>query len=195
MKTASGTSYVALFRGINVGKAKRVAMADLRALLERLGYRDVRTLLNSGNAVFRAVRTSPEKAAARIGAAVERELGVSARVTVLTGADLETAAAENPLVETATNPSRLLVAFLNDPADRAKVLPLARRDWAPEALAVGSRAVYLWCPDGVLKSAAARALERTLGEGVTSRNRTTVEKLRALVAAGGQVLPARGGKG
>ena len=44
--------YVALFRGINVGKAKRIAMADLRALLGKLGYTDVQTLLNSGNAVF-----------------------------------------------------------------------------------------------------------------------------------------------
>ena len=37
--------YVALFRGINVGKAKRVAMADLRALLETLGYTAVKTLV------------------------------------------------------------------------------------------------------------------------------------------------------
>ncbi len=43
---------VALLRGDNVGRGKRVAMADLRAVVKGLGYRDVRTLLNSGNVVF-----------------------------------------------------------------------------------------------------------------------------------------------
>ena len=47
-------SHVALLRGINVGTAKRVAMADLRGVMTGLGYSDVRTLLNSGNLVFTA---------------------------------------------------------------------------------------------------------------------------------------------
>ncbi len=70
--------YVALFRGINVGKAKRIAMADLRALLESLGYTDVKTLLNSGNAVFTGRAGAPDKHAARIRAAVAKKLGVDA---------------------------------------------------------------------------------------------------------------------
>ena len=53
--------YLALFRGINVGKARRIAMADLRALLEDLGFTQVKTLLNSGNAVFTAARSKDRK--------------------------------------------------------------------------------------------------------------------------------------
>ena len=68
--------YVALFRGINVGKAKRIAMADLRELLEGLGHGDVSTLLNSGNALFSAPAAPVDKLAARIHAAVARQLGV-----------------------------------------------------------------------------------------------------------------------
>jgi uncharacterized protein (DUF1697 family) len=60
---------VGLIRGINVGRAKRVAMADLRALVESLGYGEVKTLLNSGNVVFTApggtTGTTPAEAAAR----------------------------------------------------------------------------------------------------------------------------------
>lgn len=71
-------SYVALVRGINVGRAKRVAMADLRALVERLGYRDVRTVLNSGNVIFGAPRgTEPGEAAARIPESLARGPGVA----------------------------------------------------------------------------------------------------------------------
>ncbi len=50
------TQCIALLRGINVGRAKRIAMAELRELIEALGFSDVRTLLNSGNAVFQAAR-------------------------------------------------------------------------------------------------------------------------------------------
>ena len=60
------TTYIALLRGINVGKAKRIAMADLRALLEGLGHADVATLLNSGNVVFRSGKKIPAKIAAEI---------------------------------------------------------------------------------------------------------------------------------
>src|SRR5436190_7614221 len=97
---------VALLRGINVGRAKRVAMADLRALIEGLGYGDVRTLLNSGNVVFTAPRAAPDNAAARIEKALATDLGVSARVTVLTAQELAEAVAANPLLEVADDFSR-----------------------------------------------------------------------------------------
>src|SRR5881628_2807318 len=100
--------HVALIRGINVGRAKRVAMADLRALVEDLGYGDVRTLLNSGNVVFTAPRAG-RGAADRIEKALAARLGVPARVTVLTAAELAAAISENPLREVAKDPSRLLV--------------------------------------------------------------------------------------
>ena len=80
--------YVALLRGINVGRAKRVAMADLRAVVEDLGYADVRTLLNSGNVVFTAPGSSAGDAAGRIGAALEAQLGISSRIVVLAARDL-----------------------------------------------------------------------------------------------------------
>src|SRR5207247_1514794 len=86
---------VALIRGINVGRAKRVAMADLRVLVEGLGYGDVRTLLNSGNVVFTTPRAAPGNAAARIEKALATELGVSARVTVLTAKELADAVSAN----------------------------------------------------------------------------------------------------
>ena len=62
-------TFVALLRGVNVGKAKRVPMAELRALLSGLGYTGVATLLNSGNAVFHAPRGTPAKHSADIAAA------------------------------------------------------------------------------------------------------------------------------
>lgn len=171
---------VALLRGINVGRAKRVAMADLRAVVEGLGYRDVRTLLNSGNVTFTVPGTDRADAAPRIEAAITKRLGVLTRVTVLTAAELAAAIDENPLLAVATNPSRLLVTVLTVPADRSRLAPLARQDWAPEALAIGRRVAYLWTPEGILVSQLAAAVNRVLGDAATSRNWATMLKLRAL---------------
>jgi uncharacterized protein (DUF1697 family) len=171
---------IALIRGINVGRAKRVAMADLRALVEDLGYSDVSTLLNSGNVVFSTPRATAGDAAARLEKAMRQRLGVSARVTVLTAAELAAIVTENPLLDVANNPSRLLVAVLRNPADRRKLEPLTKQDWAPELLAIGTRVAYLWSPDGVLASRLAEAVNRLLGDAVTARNWATTLKLYAL---------------
>src|SRR5262245_11897777 len=169
---------IVLLRGINVGKAKRIAMADLRALIEGLGCRDVRTLLNSGNVV--CTTSKPDGLAARVQKAIASKLDVTARVTGISADELAEVVRGNPLLDVATDPSRLLVAFLADPNDRPKLVALAKQDWKPEAVAVGARAAYLWMPDGVIESRVAKALDKSLGDAVTSRNWTTVLKLASL---------------
>src|SRR5688500_19506326 len=120
--------YVALFRGINVGKAKRVAMADLRTLLGRLGYTDVATLLNSGNAVFTGKAEPVVRHAARIRDAVAKTLGVEAHVVVKSAKDIAAIVKGNALAA-ATDPSRLLVALVQDDAGLGAVRKLAAQDW------------------------------------------------------------------
>lgn len=177
---------IALLRGINVGKAKRVAMADLRAVVAGLGFGDVRTLLNSGNVVYTAPGTPPDEAAALIEAAVLAKTGVSSRVTVITAAELAEAIDDNPLGEVTENPSRFLVAVLRDPADRARLEPLAAREWGTDRFAIGRRVAYLWCRDGVLESRLPDAFARAAGDTATSRNWATLLKLRALAEATGR---------
>ena len=171
---------VALLRGINVGRAKRLAMADLRGLVDDLGYLDVRTLLNSGNIVFTVPGRKRGDPAAQIEKAVASRLGVSARVTVLTATEVAAAVRENPLSEVADNPSRLLVMVLADPAARLQLKPLLKHPWNPEAIALGKRVAYLWCPRGVIHSQLAVAVNRALGDAGTARNMATMMKLQAL---------------
>jgi uncharacterized protein (DUF1697 family) len=172
-------THIALIRGINVGKANRVSMADLRTLVEGIGYGDVRTLLNSGNVIFTS-RAAPKLAATRIEKALEAKTGVSARVTVLTAAELAAAVADNPLVKV-EDPTRLLVAVLNSADDRRHLETLTNEDWGTERLAVGLRVAYLWCPDGILASRLAVAVGKALGNAVTSRNWATILKLHAAI--------------
>ena len=177
----SFTSGIALLRGINVGRAKRIAMADLRTLFEELGFTDVRTVLNSGNVVFGG---SSKRTQATAAAAIEQELvqrlGVASRVTVLSAEELALVIAGNPLVEQSTDHARLVTFTLSGPGQRKLLEPLAQQDWAPGALAIGERAAYIWCPTGVLDSAAASAVAKLLGDATTSRNWNTLLKLDAL---------------
>jgi uncharacterized protein (DUF1697 family) len=171
--------YVALFRGINVGKAKRIAMADLRKLFGKLGYTDVATLLNSGNAVFTAAKAPGAKLAVRIRAAVLETLGVDAHVVVKSGDDITAIVKGNALEKIATDPSRLLVVMTDDVASLASVEPLARQLWGEEAVHVGPHAAYLWCANGILESRAAAALLGKLGNTQTTRNWATLGKIQA----------------
>ncbi len=185
-------THAALLRGINVGKAKRVDMAELRALVEALGYRDARTLLNSGNVVFTAPGVVPADAAARIEGALAERTGISARVIVIGAEALAEAVAANPLAAVATDPARYFVGFVGAPADLRRLAPLAAQEWSPGVLAVGKHAVYLWCPDGFSNSKLVETITRALQGGVTMRNWTTTIKLQALAAGGsGTTLPAR----
>jgi uncharacterized protein (DUF1697 family) len=177
-------SHLALLRGINVGKAKRVAMADLRALVADLGYLEVRTLLNSGNVIFTVPRTARGDPAGRIERAILSRLGVSTRVTVLTAAELAAIVRGNPLLKVANNPSRLLVSILSTPGDRARLEPLVRQAWAPDAMALGTRVCYLWCASGILESRLAEAVNRVLGDATTARNWATILKLHDLAGDG-----------
>ena len=109
------TECIALLRGVNVGRAKRIAMAELRSLFLELGHKDVRTLLNSGNVLFRCTRPNTGKLALAIQSAIADAHGFSASVTVITAADLTAIVSENPLLHLAVDPARHLVAFVAHP--------------------------------------------------------------------------------
>lgn len=173
-------TYIALLRGINVGKAKRVAMADLRVAIESLGYGDVRTLLNSGNAVFTSKRALKSGAAEELRAALLRKTGVSSRFTLRSADELSATIGENPLLKMATDHTRLFAAFVTDADGMKLVKPLTTQQWKPEALALGPGVVYIWCPNGLLESPASVAVGKALGDGLTVRNWATVTKLLLL---------------
>lgn len=173
---------IALLRGINVGRAKRVAMADLRTLFEELGFTGVRTVLNSGNVVFGGLAGEPDLVARAIEEAMVRRLGVASRITVLGAQELAVVVNGNPLVAQSTDHARLVAFILSGEEQRKLLEPLDGLDWSPGALAIGERAAYVWCPTGVLDSAAAAAVSKLLGDATTSRNWNTLCKLQALCA-------------
>jgi uncharacterized protein (DUF1697 family) len=173
--------FVALLRGVNVGGNKRVPMADLRVALEALGYTNVRTLLNSGNAVFDSRIRFSATHESRIQAAILDAMQIDVPVIVKSAKEFEAIESENSLAGLATDPSRLFVAFARDATalnGLASILGLLE---APEQFRIGKEAAYLWCPDGISQSKAGEALLGKVGKAVTTRNWATALKISAML--------------
>jgi len=175
-------TYVVLLRGINLGSKRRVAMADLRELLEGLGYDDVRTHLQSGNVVLRATG-SAAALKKQIEAALATHCGFDVDVVVRTRAQLDTVIAQNPFEGKATDNARYLVVFLEKAPPAAWRRSIDAGDYGPDEVAVHGKEIYLWLPKGVHDSKLAReATGKDVGTA-TARNWNVVTKLAELAAS------------
>lgn len=171
--------YVALLRGINVGRAKALSMAELAAVFEGLGYNEVRTVLRSGNVVFSSDHPLGLSAATVIEAAVFEATGVQSTVLLVPADQFMTAAEANPFTDVATDGSKLFVTFLPALAEPLQLPDAAAL--APELLAVGDRVVYQWMPDGSLQTRVPKSFWKQFPQPGTARNDNTVRKLVALL--------------
>jgi uncharacterized protein (DUF1697 family) len=179
---SSSTSYVALLRGINLGPRNRVAMTDLRRLVEELGGKDVRTYLQSGNVVFRS-STGAAQLGRRLQKSIGRTLGLDVTVLVKTGAQLAKICERNPFSAGGTDPKTLHVTFLAEAPARGRVRELSERRFAPDRFRIAGREVYLHCPNGYGRAKLSNDLfERALGVPATTRNWRTVTALAELAS-------------
>src|SRR4051812_40139058 len=166
---------VALLRGINLGSKRRVAMADLRALLEELGYTDVRTVLASGNAVFTGTKA---KARETIEAALAERFGMEIDVVIRTMDEPRGVIDADPFKGKVDDATRYFVVFLDSEPAAKPLAELAEEDFAPDAFAAVNREVYAWCPEGMQDSRLMKALGKPgLAGTATVRNWSTVNKL------------------
>ena len=172
------STYVALLRGINLGKARQVRMPRLTELLTERGHEDVRTHLRSGNVVLRSPMSEGELAA-DLSSAIEEEFGFAVPVVVRTGAEMRAVVTGDPFATVATDPARYLVTFLPEAPDPAKVDALPKAEGGD--FLVRGRELYLWLPDGIQGTPLASwKWDDLLGRPGTARNWNTVTRLAQL---------------
>ena len=172
---------VALLRGINVGTAKTLSMAALASVFDGLGFDRVKTVMRSGNVVFASPGALPSDAAATIEQAILAATGVQTSVLVITAREFVAIAEANPLLDMATDGSKLFVTFVAAMPKGLEVPDVAAL--APELLVVGRAAVYQWFPHGSQQTKVPSSFWKRFDATVTTRNSNTVRKLLALLKA------------
>ena len=173
--------YIALLRGINVGGKTSLPMKDLVSILEDLGARNVRTYIQSGNAVF----VSPEKDPLRLSNKTSREIkkrsGFEPHVLLLEANDLETTMRRNPFPDAVSNPSTLHAGFLASVPEKPNLKAIENLKSNTERFQLIDKVFYLHAPDGIGRSKLAANVEQLLGVPMTDRNWRTVCKIREMV--------------
>ncbi|MFY9825480.1 MAG: DUF1697 domain-containing protein [Thermoanaerobaculia bacterium] len=176
-------TYAALLRAVNVGGNNLIKMADLRGLLAGLGLERVRTLLQSGNAVFDARSKDGAQLAEKISDAIHQAHGHRPDVILRTADELRRALGQVPF-DASANPSLVHINFLAAPADPEGARQLSA--WEGPAVVVKGSEVYLHYPEGSGRSKLNRLpMEKMLGTRGTARNLNTVRKLLKMAAEAG----------
>lgn len=170
-------TYVALFRGINVGGKNVLPMRDLITLLEDLGSQNVKTYIQSGNAVFQHEQRDASLLSNKIAAAIKQSHGFEPRVLLLGLEEIERAVESNPFPEAESEPKTLHVHFLASEPKNPDLCSLERIKGDRERFALKEGFFYLHAPEGIGRSKLAANAERLLGVATTVRNWRTVCKV------------------
>jgi len=178
-------SYVAFFRAVNLGGTTQLRMTALRDVLAGAGYAEVRTLLQSGNVVFRSNETDSGAVEQAVEGRIADALHVRTEVFVRTDREWRSVVTGNPFrAEAVHDPAHLMVLVLKDAPSPDAWRSLSEGISGREVARGAGRHGYLVYPDGVGRSRLTLdRIERTLGTRGTLRNWNTAGKIDVLLSA------------
>ena len=175
-------TYIALFRGINVGGNHMLPMKELKVVLEKNGCESVRTYIQSGNVILNSSAADAAKLAKQLSAAVAKSHGFEPRVLLLTRAELERAAAGNPFPAAVESPKSVHLFFLDGVPTKPDLKSLEALKAKTEEFALKGSVFYLHTPEGFGPSKLVMRIEKLLGVQATARNWRTVTTLLEMMA-------------
>lgn len=173
-------TYIALFRGINVGGNNIIKMKDLVDLLEGLGAKQVKTYIQSGNVVLQSTE-EPSLLSEKISQEIQQQFGFTPQVLLLTRTEFEEAIHNNPFPQAEVLPKTLHLGFLAYEPENPQLHELERLKASGEEILLKGKVFYLHPPEGIGRSKLAEKIEKHLGVPMTMRNWNTVMKLSDMV--------------
>jgi uncharacterized protein (DUF1697 family) len=177
------TTFVALLRGINVGRHRRVAMADVRAAAVAAGYDDVTSYLQSGNLIFESRGHTTTAVGSALEQILENALQLDIDVIVRSAAELAKIVANNPLFDPKLDPKFLHVAFLKQKPSATAARGVKDAAFGRDEFVLRGAELYFRYPDGSGQSKMSAAFfEKKLGTPATARNWRVVCALAELAA-------------
>ena len=174
-------TWIALFRGINVGGHNILPMAKLKSDFESLKLNNVRTYIQSGNVVFDSTSRTASSLRERIARHVEKRHGFRPQIFLLKREDLLAAIKLNPFPRAVSDPKTLHFFFLATTASNPNMEKIEDIKTSTERYKLTDGVFYLHAPDGVGRSRLAANAERHLGVATTARNYRTVDKILSMV--------------
>ena len=176
-------AYIAFFRGINIGGRHLLPMKELTAILQELGATEVKTYIQSGNAVFRSRERNTASFAGRLSAEIGKRYGFEPYVLIIEPQTLAKVIADNPFPDALVDPVTLHVGFLAATPTNPDLAKLAGLKQDSERYHLGDGVFYMHLPEGAGRSKLAAGAEKALGVPMTGRNWKTLCKLMAMLEA------------
>lgn len=174
--------YIALLRGINIGRKNRIKMADLKEFFKLMDFNNIKTYLQSGNVIFEHNLDNTEKIASEIEKELIKTYEFPVNVIIRTKNGLEDVINNNPFInEDNVDIDKLHVTFLQKIPDKEIVLDLDLKKSENEKFKIIDKEIYLYLPDGYARTKLNNNIfEKKLNTIATTRNWKTVNKLLEL---------------
>ncbi len=170
-------TFISILRGINVGGQKKIQMTDLKSLYEELGFKHVKTYIQSGNVIFE--NDDEKELLQRIEQKISDKYGFHVPVIIRTKNEMETVLNNNPFLrEKNIDESKLHVTFLNEHPLKDHINKTETFHYDPDRFVISGREVYLYCPNGYGRTKLNNTFfENKLKVPATTRNWNTTNKL------------------
>jgi uncharacterized protein (DUF1697 family) len=179
-----GQKYIAILRGINVSGKNMIKMPLLAKAMEKAGFENIQTYLQSGNVIFTSELRDTIQIAGRISDSIKAEFDMDVPVFVLTEQQLVAARDNNPYADGERDETKLHITFLQSKAVNELAGKIEKEKCLPDEFRIESDLIYLYCPTGYGKTKLNNNFfESKLKQIATTRNWNTVCKLVELAAA------------
>jgi len=173
-------TFIALFRGINVGGRNKLPMRELVEILDRLGLEKIETYIQSRNVVFESEENNASTIAQKVQDAIKEKYNFAPQVILLRPKELKDAIESNPFPNAEIKPKTLHIYFLDLEPQKPDLDKLKSIKEDNESFVLKNKVFYLHAPDGIGRSKLAASVEKALGVTTTARNWRTVAKIMAM---------------
>ncbi|HVA99106.1 MAG TPA: DUF1697 domain-containing protein [Bacteroidia bacterium] len=175
-------TYISILRGINVGGHRKILMADLKKMYEKLNLKEIVTYIQSGNVIFKTDKKNSDEIAKAIEKIIFETCQFQVPVIIRTIPEIKKIISENPfLKEKNTEIEKLHVTFLSEIPDKSNAEAILKYDYSPDKFSLNKKEVYVFCNNGYGNTKLSNPFfENKLKVGATTRNWKTLTKLLEL---------------
>lgn len=172
-------TYITILRGINVSGHNIIPMKELKALMERLGFENIATYIQSGNIVFNSPEKNEDKLITKIHNAIKTKFGFDVPVIARTAKEFKAALNNNPFFkEKDIDTEKLHITFLASEPTKENTDKANTYNYEPDRFIISGREVYVYCPNGYGNTKINNTFfENKLKVTATTRNLKTVKEL------------------